>query len=324
MRVLVTGAAGYIGSHVVCDLFARGHDVTGIDRAAPRPGQPESPAFMVRGDIADRSVVRPLLRDQAIEAIIHLAADKSVEASFRDPGGYFRNNIGGTLNLLEAAEEAGVRRVVFSSSCAVYGIPERLPLDEDHPVAPTSPYGESKALVERILNWYDACRGLRFASLRYFNAAGAALDGSMGEDLDGAINLIPVVLRAATDGRPVPVFGRDHATPDGTAIRDYIHVLDIAEVHGRALGYLDDHDASLVLNIGTGRGHSVREVIETARRVTGAKIPIEFAPARRGDPPAVWADTTRAASVLGWRSRFGLEDIVATAWQSHARPIAAP
>jgi UDP-glucose 4-epimerase len=318
MRVLVTGGAGYIGSHTVARLRSAGHEVVVLDtlehgHPAAVPGIP-----LVVGDAGDRTVVRDLLETRRIEAVIHFAARKSVAESVIDPGGYFETNVGGSLALLQAMADAGVRRLVFSSTCAVYGTPDDLPVREDSPLRPENPYGESKLLVERMASWFDRAHGIRTASLRYFNAAGATLDGSNGEDWRRAENLVPVVMQVAAGRSPaVDVYGTDYPTADGTAIRDYIHVLDLADVHARALDHLAEGGASLVANVGTGRGASVLEVVAAARAVTETPIPVHEAPRRAGDPAAIWADGRVARETLGWEPQHDLESIVASAWRWH-------
>lgn len=314
--VLVTGGAGYIGSHSVAQLRGRGHGVLVLDRLDRQRQAPGDVDYIV-GDVADSELVETILGSRRFDAIVHLAGDKSAEDSLRNPGRYFRNNVNGTLVLLEAVARSGVPHFIFSSSCAVYGIPDTLPITEDAAVRPTTPYGESKLFAERMLGWFRARYGLRYASLRYFNAAGAAPDGSLGEDWTAATNLIPIVLRAASTGGTVRVFGTDYETPDGTAIRDYTHVVDLAHAHLQALDYLTTHDEALVLNLGTGQGSSVLEVIETARRVTGREIAVEYTERREGDPAAVFADSGRARELLRWQPSYGLEEIVATAWRWH-------
>ena len=320
MRILITGGAGYIGSLTARHLASTGHDPVVLDdlRSGHRAAVGELP--LVVGDVRDVDLVAATIERHAIVAVMHFAALKSVEDSVADPGAYFGNNVGGTLAVLRAMSRTGVRRIVFSSSCAVYGMPEALPVTEASPIHPMNPYGESKALSERMLPWFAAANGIRYAALRYFNAAGAAEDGSLGEDWTHAQNLVPVVLRTAAGRQPsVRIFGTDHPTPDGTAIRDYIHVLDLAEAHRCALEAIDRGGTSLTVNVGTGVGASVREVLETARRVTGEAIPAEEGPRRVGDPPAVWADTSLAGELLGWRATRGLEDIITSAWRWHSR-----
>lgn len=319
MNVLVSGGAGYIGAHVVRLLRERGERVVVLDTMEHGHPAAVGDARLVVGDIADGVLVDRLLDEHAVEAIVHLAAYKSVEESLRDPARYFRNNVGGSLALLEAAGRAGVGIFIFSSSCAVYGSPQRLPVDESAPERPESPYGETKVMVERMLRWFEASHGVRHVSLRFFNAAGAAPDGRIGEDWTGATNLLPVVLRAASGrGGPLRIFGADFPTPDGTAIRDYVHVVDLADAHARALDYLLAGGPSCILNLGTGEGASVRRVIDVARQVTGVEIPIVSAERRPGDPAEIQADARRARAVLGWEPRFGLEEMVASAWRWHS------
>jgi UDP-glucose 4-epimerase len=318
MRILVTGGAGYIGSATARRFADGGHDVVILDdlRRGHRAAVGELP--LVIGDVRDSALVADTLRRERIDAVIHFAALKSVEESVADPARYFDNNLGGTNAVLAAMARTDVRRFVFSSSCAVYGPPDRLPVDETAATQPINPYGESKLLSERLIPWFDSAHGIRSAVLRYFNAAGAADGGAHGEDWTDAPNLVPVVLQVAAGRRPVVhVFGTDHPTPDGTAIRDYVHVLDLASAHMRALEVIDETDASLTVNVGTGAGASVSEVIEAARRITRHPIPAVAAPRRAGDPPAIWADTDKAAQILGWRAERSLEDILTSAWRWH-------
>jgi UDP-glucose-4-epimerase GalE len=318
MRILITGGAGYIGSLTARHLADADHEPVVLDdlRGGHRAAVGDLP--LVVGDVRDVDLVSGTIERERIEAVIHFAALKSVEDSVNDPGAYFDDNVGGTLGVLRAMARTGVRRIVFSSSCAVYGMPGALPVTETSPIQPMNPYGETKAMSERLLPWFEASYGIRSAALRYFNAAGAAEDGSAGEDWTGAQNLIPVVLRTAAGRQPlVRIFGTDHPTPDGTAIRDYIHVLDLAEAHRCALETIDREDASLTVNVGTGVGASVLEVLDAARRITGREIPAEEAPRRAGDPPAIWADTRLAGERLGWRATRSLDDIVRSAWSWH-------
>jgi UDP-glucose-4-epimerase GalE len=236
------------------------------------------------------------------------------------PARYFSNNIGGTNALLDALQRCGVGAVVFSSTCAVYGTPDHLPVTEDTPVHPESPYGESKLAVERMLAWYDACHGLASMRLRYFNAAGAAADGTIGEDWAMTLNLVPLAMKALLGARPpLEVFGTDYPTRDGTAIRDYIHVEDLADAHVRALEHLTAGGASATLNLGTGTGSTVREVLAAAERAAGRPVPHEEVGRRAGDPVAIWADTSKAAELLGWRATRSLDEIVGSAWAWHSR-----
>jgi UDP-glucose 4-epimerase len=320
MRILVTGGAGYIGSETARRLVSGGHDVVVLDdlRRGHRAAVGTIP--LVVADVRDVDAVADALRGHGAEAVVHFAALKSVEESVADPGSYFDVNTGGTLAVLRAMGRTGVKRFVFSSSCAVYGTPDRSPVAESAAVHPMNPYGESKLASERLLPWFEAAYGIRSAVLRYFNAAGAADDGEHGEDWSEAQNLIPLVLGVAAGRAPVlRVFGTDHPTPDGSAIRDYIHVLDLADAHRCALEAIAAGDGTLTVNVGTGVGASVLEVVEAARRVTGRTIPTEAAPRREGDPSAIWADTARAETVLGWQASRSLDDIVRSAWAWHSR-----
>lgn len=272
----------------------------------------------VPGDMRDADLLDRILSDNKVDAVIHFAALKSVAGSMADAGAYFENNVGGSLNLLRAMSRAGVRTMVFSSSCGVYGEPERLPVDEDCRLRPTNPYGESKLIVERMLAWFDKLEGIRYVSLRYFNAAGASDDAQLGERWEGAVNLIPVVIEAALGrGGPVQILGADYPTADGTAIRDYIHVMDLAEAHLRALDHLRAGATSNLLNVGTGVGSSVQEVIATTAAIAGRAVPTVIAPRRAGDPAAVWANIGRAEEILGWKARRALPEIIESALRWH-------
>jgi UDP-glucose-4-epimerase GalE len=319
MTVLVTGGAGYVGSHTVRQLQRRGTRVVVLDNLSHGHPAAVGDAPLVIGDIADTELVRRTLADESVDAVIHLAADKSVEDSLRRPGTYFHNNVSKSLALLSAVTDAGIDRFVFSSTCAVYGIPATLPVSEEVPTAPETPYGESKLMVERILHWMERAHGLRSVSLRYFNAAGAAPEGDIGEDWTDAVSLIPMVMKATLRvSEAVTVFGTDYPTPDGTAIRDYIHVDDLADAHLRALDYLADGGATRVLNLGTGSGASVREVIVETERASGRTVPYVDAPRRPGDAAEVWADARLAETVLGWRPAYALPEIIETAWKWHS------
>ena len=317
--VLVTGGAGYIGSVVVEELLARGHRVIVLDnlsrghREAVAPG-----AVFVQGDVGDRAVLEDLFARHACDALVHLAAFALVAESVAEPRKYHANNVVAGRVLLEAAARAGVRRVVFSSSCAVYGYPPVTPIREDTPPAPVNPYGATKLEFEGLLARH-AGDGITSVSLRYFNAAGAT--ERLGEDHDPESHLIPNVLRVALGQRPaLEVYGHDYDTPDGTAVRDYIHVLDLADAHVRAVDGRGEGDGrgATAVNLGTGTGYSVLAVVEAARRVTGHAIPIVKRPRRPGDPPQLVAATGRAAQLLGWRPRHSsLEEILASAWAWH-------
>lgn len=313
MRVLVTGGAGYIGSVVTEVLLGEGHDVVIYDNLAKGHREavpPEAPLH--KGDILDTARLRQAL--EGIEAVVHMAADSLVGESVQQPGRYYRTNLTGGLSLLEAMRAAGTRKIVFSSTAAVYGEPEKQPIEETDPLRPTNPYGDSKLAFERALHWHENAHGIRYASLRYFNAAGAT--ERCGEDHDPETHLIPLVLRAAGGTGPeVTVFGDDWPTPDGTCIRDYVHVLDLARAHVLALAILDARSATYNLGCG-GEGYSVRQVLDTARRVTGREIPSRMGPRRAGDPAVLVASSHRIREDLGWRPRHqDLGEIVESAWR---------
>jgi UDP-glucose 4-epimerase len=321
VRALVTGGAGYVGSVVVEELLAAGAERVVVldDLSKGHAGAVVPPAVLVRGDIGDAPLVEALCRDERIDVVVHMAARSLVGESVAHPAAYYDVNVQRGLRLLDAMLAAGVRRIVFSSTAAVYGEPESSPITEDFPTAPLNPYGETKLAFERALGWYQAAYGLTWASLRYFNAAGAT--AANGEQHDPESHLVPNVLAVARGAAPaVPVFGDDYPTPDGTCIRDYIHISDLARAHVLAIPALD-RLGGRVFNLGCGGGHSVAQVIETARAVTGHPIPVERAPRRPGDPPILVASSDRIRRELGWEARFpDLRDIIATAWawlQSH-------
>jgi UDP-glucose-4-epimerase GalE len=321
MHVLVTGGAGYIGSHAAKALAKAGYVPVTYDnliyghREAVRWGP------FVEADLADKRRLLETMRKYEIRAVMHFAAFAYVGESMTKPQLYFHNNVGSTLTLLDAMLEADVRRIVFSSTCATYGIPEKVPMDEATPQRPINPYGETKLMMERALYWYGAAYGIRSASLRYFNAAGADPDGETGEAHDPETHLIPLILDAVLGRRPdVQVFGTDYETRDGTAIRDYIHVTDLADAHVKAIQYLEQGGETTAINLGTGEGHTVKEVIEAVERVTGRKVPRREVGRRAGDPPSLVADAGRAGAVLSWRPRMSdLDSIVGTAWNWHRR-----
>lgn len=315
MNVLVTGGAGYIGSVVTEELIASGHDVVVYDnlvkghRAAVAPE-----AHFVEGDIADRQRLIATFRSRAIDAVVHMAAFSLVGESVEDPGKYYRNNVAAGIELLEAMRAGGVGRLVFSSSAAVYGEPRKQPIEETDPTAPTNPYGETKLVFERALGCYERAFGLRWGSLRYFNAAGAS--ARCGEVHDPETHLVPILLDVARARRPeVTVFGDDYDTPDGTCVRDYVHVIDLARAHVLALGVLDERCA--VYNVGCGgQGYSVRQVLDVAREITGCDIPFRVGPRRAGDPAVLVASSGRIRAELGWRPRYqDLREIVRSAWE---------
>ena len=321
MRVLVTGGAGYIGSHTAKRLKAAGHEPIVLDSLLYGHTWAVQWGPFEKGDLADVAFLRGVFDRHAIDAVIHFAANAYVGESMTDPSKYFRNNTFNTLNLLDTMVARGVTRIVFSSTCATYGDPQRIPIDESHPQAPVNPYGESKLFVERILHWYGKAYDLQSVALRYFNASGADPDGEVGEDHDPETHLIPLVIEAALGRRPpVGVFGSDYSTPDGTAIRDYIHVMDLADAHVQALAYLAGGGPSTAINLGTGHGHSVREVIQTVEQVGGSPVPSTISPRRAGDPPQLVADARRAKDVLGWTPQYpDLRTIIEHAWGWHTR-----
>ena len=318
MRVLVTGGAGYVGSHAAKLLAASGHDVVIVDNLAEGHRAAAGKLPLVVADLLDQATITEVLEQRRIEAVMHFAAFAYVGVSVTEPAKYYHNNIVGTLSLLDAMLAADVRRIVFSSTCATYGIPTKVPIREDHPQAPINPYGFTKLAIERALADYSHAYGLGYAALRYFNASGAAEDGTIGEDHDPETHLIPLVLQVALGQREsVDIFGTDYPTPDGTCIRDYIHVDDLASAHLRALEKLSD-GAALKLNLGTGHGASVQEVVDVARAVTGHKIPTRHAGRREGDPPELVADPAAAKHTLGWEARFkDVRPIIESAWRWH-------
>jgi UDP-glucose 4-epimerase len=324
MHVLVTGGAGYIGSHTVKELLRSGYRVTVLDnlsrghRAVVRV---LAGAEFVWGDIADRELVVGLVRSRGIQAVLHFAALSLVGESVAEPSLYYHNNVVRSLSLLEAVREAGVPYFIFSSTAAVYGEPVNVPIEEDHPLVPTNPYGATKLSFEEALRWYGTAYGLKYIILRYFNAAGADPEGELGEDHQPETHLIPLVLQAALGLRPkVTIFGTDYPTPDGTCVRDYIHVTDLAAAHVLALRALEGGLPPGVYNLGNERGYSVREVVEVARRVTSRDFPVVEGDRRPGDPAVLVASSRRIREELGWRPRYGdLETILRTAWEWHRR-----
>ena len=314
-RILVTGGAGYIGSHTVRLLLARGYDVAVVDDLSKGYRENVPPARLYELNIRNGSALAELMRQVRFDAVVHFAAFIAVGESMREPARYFGNNVGGSMELLGAMAEAGVRHMVFSSTAAVYGSPHASPIKEDFPIQPMSPYGESKVMVETLLRWFDQIHGLTSVCLRYFNASGADPEGRLGERHDPETHLIPLVLRAILTDEPITVFGTDYDTADGSCIRDYIHVDDLAQAHILALERLLGGGASDHFNVGTGTGHSVLEVIRTAEEVTGKKVPYVVGPRREGDPPALVAASDRLRDTLGWRPQYAdLKTIVAHAW----------
>lgn len=312
MKFLVVGGAGYIGSHMVKHLLLAGHQVVVADVMPAHSG-----VAWVNLDIADRPALDALFASHRFDAVFHFASFIQVGESVSDPGKYYQNNVAATLCLLQAMIQADVRQLVFSSTAAVYGDPQYVPIDEAHPKAPINPYGRSKWMVEQMLEDFDRAYGLRSVCLRYFNAAGADPDGMLGESHEPETHLIPLILQAASGRRPaVTVFGRDYNTADGTCIRDYIHVNDLASAHALAIDYLQAGGASTAFNLGNGEGFSVEQVIAAARSVTGRSINVIEAGRRAGDPPSLVADASKARQILGWHTQYALlEDILGHAWK---------
>jgi UDP-glucose 4-epimerase len=316
VKILVAGGAGYIGS--ICSelLIDEGHEVAVFDNLTEGHRRAVDPrAQLIEGDLADREQIEAALRQTKAEAVMHFAASALVGESMTNPSKYFRNNVSNGVNLLDAMIAVDVRRFVFSSTCATFGPPERVPIDETLPQRPINPYGESKLAFERVLHWYDQIHGMKFVALRYFNAAGASKN--FGEDHRCETHLIPNILKVALGQKPhVEIYGTDYETPDGTCIRDYIHILDLSQAHMLALSA----PKSEFYNLGTGGGSSVREVIETCRKVTGREIPVVEKPRRAGDPPRLIAASAKIKRELGWAPRFQqLEAIVASAWLWHQK-----
>ncbi len=314
MVVLVIGGAGYIGSHACRALKSAGHEVIVFDNLSTGYESLTKGFELVRGDVLDANTLAKVM--PRVDAIMHFAAHAYVGESVTNPRKYFRNNVEGGLSLLNAALDAGVKKIIFSSTCAVYGEPAKVPIEENTPRQPVNPYGVSKLFFEQALEAYDRAYQFRYASLRYFNAAGADDGGEIGELHDPETHLIPLALRAAAgQGPELQVFGSDYPTPDGTCIRDYIHVNDLAAAHVKALEYLAEGKPSVAVNLGTGTGASVQEVIHAVEKATGKKVPHRMVPRRPGDPPALVANPAKAQSLLNWKAERGLDNIVATAWK---------
>jgi len=314
-KILVTGGAGYIGSHTVQLLLEQGHDVSVADDLSKGYKHNVPANRLNKLGLAETAALAELMRQTGCEAVIHFAAFIAVGESMREPEKYFTNNVAGSLSLLTAMIQAGVRHIVFSSTAAVYGNPHATPILEDFPIHAVNPYGESKVMVETLLRWFDEIHHLTSVCLRYFNACGADPLGRLGEEHEPETHLIPLVLRAVRTGEPVTVFGNDYDTPDGTCIRDYIHVKDLAQAHILAVEHLLAGGASDQFNVGTGRGHTVMEIIRAVEEVTGKKVPYTIGPRREGDPPALVAGSEKLRTRLGWQPRYtDLRTIVEHAW----------
>lgn len=322
MSVLVLGGAGYIGSHTVDRLVKQGQDVVVVDNLVTghRKAVNEKAKFY-QGDLADQAFMRKVFAENKdIDAVIHFAAYSLVAESMKDPLKYFDNNTAGMIKLLEVMNEVGVNKIVFSSTAATYGIPEKMPIMESDPQEPINPYGESKLMMEKIMRWADEAYGIKFVALRYFNVAGAKPDGSIGEDHGPETHLIPIVLQVAQGKRDkLQIFGDDYNTPDGTNVRDYVHPFDLADAHILAVDHLRAGNASNAFNLGSSTGFSNLEIVEAARKVTGKEIPAEIAGRRGGDPDSLIASSTKAREVLGWEPKFdNIERIIETAWAWHS------
>ncbi|MGH9403069.1 MAG: UDP-glucose 4-epimerase GalE [Terriglobia bacterium] len=319
MKLLVTGGAGYIGSHTAKALAQKGLEPVTLDNLSAGVRDAVRWGELIEGDFGNREILRGIFARHKIEAVFHFAASASVGESVRDPRSFFHNNVANTLALLDAMLDAGVKTIVFSSSAATYGDPEKVPMPEDHRQLPINPYGESKLAIERVLQWYGNAYGLRWVAFRYFNAAGADPVGEIGESHNPEEHLIPRVIQAVLGQIPeVQIYGTDYPTQDGTAVRDYIHVSDLADAHVLGLQYLSKGGESAAFNLGTSKGHSVREVIQTVEKVSGRKVPYREGPRRPGDPPVLVADGSKAMHALAWKPQYpDLESIIKSAWQWH-------
>lgn len=322
MKVLVTGGAGYIGSHFVKLLTNNGHEAIVVDNLSRghREAVPKSIPFE-EVDVLDFPAISNVLRKYLPEAVVHFAAFAYVGESVENPSMYYTNNVVGSLKLIKACVEFGINKFVFSSTCSLYGNPEKIPISESEPVKPINPYANTKLMIETILKDFDTAYGLKSVSLRYFNAAGADPEGNLGESHEPEPHLIPLVLYTAQKKREkISVYGNDYNTPDGTCIRDYIHIMDLANAHLKALQYLVNGNKTEIINLGTGNGNSVLEIIEKAKLITGREIPFEIVGRRPGDPAVLVADNKKANRVLGWTSQYSIEDILKTAWIWHSNP----
>ena len=317
MKILVTGGAGYIGSHVVKMLGEKGHDITVYDNLSTGHDWALLYGKLIRGDLADRGLLEKTVKELGPDAVIHFAASIQVEESVRKPLLYYRNNVANTLNLLESVADSGVKHFIYSSTAAVYGIPEKIPVDEGAPLKPINPYGASKVMIERVLEDVAHTADFTYVALRYFNVAGADPGGRIGQAYKEATHLITRALKTAKgESEKLLIYGTDYPTPDGTCIRDYIHVEDLAEAHLRALDYLRDEGRSDRMNCGYGHGFSVREVVDTAKKVTGVDFRVEETGRRAGDPPALIADSRLLRDRTGWQPRYDdLMFIIKTAWE---------
>jgi len=318
--ILVAGGAGYIGSHMVYRLIEKGYDVVVADNLSTGFRQAVHPqARFYQGDTRNREFLRTLFQKESIDAVIHMDAFSIVPESMEDPLKYFDNNVIGVITLLEVMQEFKIDKIIFSTTASVYGAPEQVPITEDAKKLPINPYGESKLMMERIMHWVDQSSDIKYVALRYFNAAGAHPNGLIGEAHAKETHLIPNILKAALDSSlTFNIFGDDYNTPDGTNVRDYVHILDLADAHILALKYLEDGGNSTAFNLGSSQGYSVKEILEEARNVTGKKIAAQVSPRRLGDPDILVADSSKARHILGWQPQYeNVHDIIATAWSWH-------
>jgi UDP-glucose 4-epimerase len=322
MKLLVTGGAGYIGSHMVRMLCMLGHQVVTFDDLSTGFRDAVLGGDFVQGSLHDRAALSALFSTHQFEAVVHFAGSIVVGESVREPSKYYQNNLTGSLNLFDAMRSHRVNKLVFSSTAAIFGVPQYVPIDEAHPQAPINPYGMTKWVTEQILRDYDAAYGMRSVALRYFNAAGAAPDAVLGERHNPETHLIPLALRAAKGELPeLTVFGTDYDTPDGTCIRDYIHIVDLCDAHVLALQHLEADGESRAYNLGNGQGYSVREVIQMTEHVTGNTVPVKYGARRAGDPPRLVADSSQIRNDWGWSPKYeGLDTIIRHAWQWESRP----
>ena len=321
MAILVAGGAGYIGSHMVKDLIEHGYDVVVADNLSTGHKKAINPkAKFYYGDIRDRAFLDRIFVNEEIEAVVHFAAFSIVPESMSEPLKYFDNNTSGMVTLLEAMRDFGVKYIVVSSTAATYGTPEHMPIKEPAPQQPINPYGLSKLMMEQMMAWADKAYGIKFVALRYFNVAGAAPDGTIGEDHGPETHLVPIIMQVAQGKRKeLSIFGDDYDTPDGTNVRDYVHVMDLADAHILALQYLKKNNQSNQFNLGSSTGFSNKQMLEAAREVTGKEIPAKMAPRRPGDPDSLVAASEKAREVLGWKPKFDdVHDIIATAWKWHS------
>ena len=321
MAILVAGCAGYIGSHMVKDLVEHGQEVVVADNLSTGHRDAINPkAKFYEGDIRDRKFLDKIFDNEDIEAVVHFAAFSIVPESMSKPLKYFDNNTGGMITLLEAMRDHNIKYIVFSSTAATYGVPEHMPIKETDPQNPINPYGLSKLMMEKMMHWADKAYGIKFVALRYFNVAGAAPDGTIGEDHGPETHLVPIILQVAQGKRKeLSIFGDDYNTPDGTNVRDYVHVMDLADAHILAIKYLEAGNESNAFNLGSSTGFSNKQILEAAREVTGEPIPAKIAPRRPGDPDSLVAASDKARNVLGWDPKYDdVHDIIATAWKWHS------